>query len=171
MMKFKPQMIRIPKDPGMAISKLTTFDLGGVIIELDTYKAAHTPQPIIVSIPQDKVVYAGDILYAGRLLAIVPGGNISQWIETFDYLKKFKDATFIPGHGEPAALSVFEKTTRNYLVMLENHMKRMVDDGVDMQDAINRLDQSAYSHMHDFKMLAGRNANLAYQEYERASFE
>ena len=55
--------------------------------------------------------------------------------------------------------------------MLLTHMDKMVDEGVDLQDAINRLDQSAYSRLVNFEELAGRNASWAYLEREQAAFE
>ncbi|MGD9385612.1 MAG: MBL fold metallo-hydrolase [Thioalkalispiraceae bacterium] len=171
-MKFKPEEVVLPKPPNRIIAKPLSLDLGGgVKIKLDMYKAAHTPLPLIVSIPGDNVVYTGDILYSGRLLSLISGSDMRQWIETYDYLKKYGDAMFIPGHGHPAKLAAFEHSTRAYLVMLNTHMTKMVEEGVDMQDAINKLDQSAYKDYANYDFLAGRNANIAYQEAERASFE
>lgn len=171
-MKFKQRDIVLPKQPTKLISQGEVLSLGGgVELDIHLHKAAHTPLPLIVHIPSDNLVYAGDILYSGRLLAIVPGGNIREWKETFNYLKRFKNATFLPGHGKPDKLAVFEKTTYAYLELLDAHMTKMLEEGVDMQDAINRLDQSAFSYLENYQDLAGRNANRAYQEVERAAFE
>lgn len=169
-MKFKDA--KLPEPAQHAITKTARFDLGGgVVLDVSYYKAGHTPAPLVVSITSDNVVYAGDILYSGRMLAIVPGGSIKQWRETFDYLKKYKDAIFIPGHGKPAKLSAFMKSTYEYLTLLDTHMSKMVEEGVDMQDAMSKLDQSNYAYLANYKQLAGKNANRAYQEAERASFE
>jgi glyoxylase-like metal-dependent hydrolase (beta-lactamase superfamily II) len=135
------------------------------------HKAAHTPLPLIVYVPIDNLVYAGDILYRGRLLSLVTGSSVRQWIETYRYMKKFNDAKFIPGHGQPGALTDFDGPTLSYLQMLDKYMRQALIDGVDMQDAVRGLDQSAYAYLENFTMLAGRNANLAYQEAERAAFE
>ena len=170
-MKFKASDIILPAKPNQIINAPLQLDLGGVKLDIQMHKAAHTPLPLIVSIPADNVVYAGDILYSGRMLAIVPGGNIREWRQTFAYLRKFGDATFIPGHGKPAKLAEFEKSTLAYLSLLDEHMSEMVANGVDMQDAIIRLDQSAFSYLDNYDELAGRNANRAYQEAERAAFE
>ena len=78
---------------------------------------------------------------------MIPGGNIRDWISTFDYLRQFKSAVFIPGHGIPAKLSVFEFPTYHYLKLLDTFMTKAVNEGVDMQDAVNLIDQSSYSHL------------------------
>jgi len=60
---------------------------------------------------------------------------------------------------------------RLVLVLLHSHMKKAVEESVDIQDAINSLDQSAFSKLAHFKDLAGRNASRAYLEQEAAAFE
>lgn len=173
-MKFKVDTIKIPALPNMPIKDKIELDLGGnVFLKISSYKSAHTPAPLVVHVPGDKLVYAGDILYSGRLLAAVPGGNIRQWIETFDYLRGFGDVTFIPGHGKPGGLQTFEKSTYSYLKLLDKYMTQMVSDGVDMNDAIKKIRpyQEPYRYLENFVQLAGRNAQRAYQEAELASFE
>ena len=171
-MKFKPENIKLPDQPTRIITQKTDLDLGGGIkITLHMYKAAHTPQPLIVHIPGDKIVYAGDILYSGRMLSVIEGSNIRQWIQTFEYLKRFTGATFIPGHGKPGPLSAFEKSTYQYLLLLDAHMTKMVAEEKGMQESILRLDQSSFSELENYKDLAGRNAHRAYLEAELAAFD
>ena len=66
----------IPKITDQTISEDLKLNLGDVELQITHYQAAHTPMPLIVYIPKDNVVYAGDILYSGRLLVVVSGGNI-----------------------------------------------------------------------------------------------
>ncbi len=168
-MKFKNS--KLPELAQHAITKPMKMDLGGgVVLDVDFYKASHTPMSLIVNISVDNIVYAGDILFAGRLPGIVPGGNNKQWIESYDNLKKYGDVTFIPGHGTPGKLAAFKHATYDYISLLDSHMTKMLEQGVGMTDSIRRLDQSAFSDLANYKDLAGRNANLAYQEAEIAAF-
>ncbi len=163
--------VKFPKAPDQIISKETQLDLGGVSIKLNNYGAAHTPASLVVAIPADKMVYVGDILYAERLLSISPDSNTKSWIAVFDQLKQFGNVTFIPGHGQPGPLKNFDFPTRSYLNLLLTHMDKMVDEGVDVQDAINKLDQSRFSKLVNFEELSGRNASWTYLEREQAAFE
>lgn len=163
--------VKLPQTPDQLISEKIQLDLGGVSIKLDSYGAAHTPASLVVAIPADKIVYAGDILYSGRLLAVTPDSNIKSWITVFDQLKQYGAVTFIPGHGQPGPLKDFDFPTRQYLNLLLTHMDKMVDEGVDAQDAIERLDQLRFSKLSNFDQLAGRNASWAYLEREAAAFE
>jgi glyoxylase-like metal-dependent hydrolase (beta-lactamase superfamily II) len=163
--------VKIPKAPDRIIDSKTELDLGGVTVVLDNFGPAHTPAQLVAAISADKVVYTGDMLYAQRLLAINTEGNIKSWLAAFDRLKQFGDVIFIPGHGQPGPLKDFDFPTRQYLELLYTHMQKKVDEGVDLQDAIDSLDQSRFSKLDNFKDLAGRNASRAYLEQEAAAFE
>lgn len=163
--------VKPPRPPHDRITGNKEIDLGGVRVQLRHFGAAHTPAPLVAFIPEDNVVYAGDILYGGRLLAVIPEGNVRSWIATFDALKTFGDATFIPGHGVPGKLAAFVRPTRDYLVLLDTHMSKAVEDGTPLQEAIEGLDQSAFADLANYQELAGRNANIAYLEREAEAFK
>ncbi|WP_455218438.1 MBL fold metallo-hydrolase [Kaarinaea lacus] len=163
--------VKLPKAPDRIIDQETQLDLGGVTLRINNYGAGHTPASLVIEVPEDKIAYAGDLLYSGRLLAVLSDSNVKSWINVYDQLKTYGDIIFIPGHGEPAPLKSFDFSTRQYLNLLLTHMDKMLDEGVDLQDAIKKLDQSAYSRLVNFEELSGRNASWAYLERERAAFE
>ena len=170
-LELKAGTVKIPKAPDQIITEKTQLDLGGVSVTLENLGQAHTPAQLVAHIAADNMVYTGDLLFADRLPAVIPDSNIASWIKAFDKLKQYGDATFIPGHGKPGPLSSFDFPTRQYLSLLLNHMDKMVEQGVDVQDAIKRLDQSKFSKLANYDLLAGRNASWAYLEREAASFE
>lgn len=163
--------ITVPNAPDRLVSQDIKIDLGGVNIEVKPFRASHTSGSLVIHIPGDNVVYAGDVLYSGRLLAILPDSNIKSWIAAYDELRAFGAVTFIPGHGNPATLKAFDSSTRAYLVTLNEHMKKMVEGGVSLQEAIGRLNQKPFRKLENFDELAGRNASLAYLEQEKAFFD
>lgn len=170
-LELKAGTVKIPKAPDHIITEKTKLDLGGISVTLENLGHAHTPAQLVAHIAADNMVYTSDLLYADRLLAVIPDSNVAGWIKAFDKLKQYGDATFIPGHGKPGPLSYFDFPTRQYLSLLLNHMNKMVEEGVDVQDAIKRLDHSRFSKLANFDLLAGRNASWAYLEREAASFE
>lgn len=161
--------IAMPPAPDRVLESGAELDLGGVTLQLRQFGTAHTPGPLVVSLPKDRVVYAGDILYGERLPALVEGGNMKAWIEVFDQLSVFGPVKFVPGHGKPASLAAFDFSTRAYLSLLRKHMRRAVQQGMDQQDAIRTLDQSAYKHLAHYHDLARRNAGFAFLEAEAES--
>ena len=67
-------------------------------------------------------------------------------------------------------IKTIEANRKSSIKLLDN-MTKMVDEGADIQDAINQLDQSKYSKLINFEQLAGRNASWTYLEREAAAFE
>lgn len=163
--------LALPALPERLVSEGLDIDLGEVKVRVRHHGPSHTPASLVVHVPQDGVVFAGDILYSGRLLAVLRDSSVRGWIRTFGALREYGSATFIPGHGEPGPLAAFEFPTLSYLQALHTHMTRMVDEGVDVQDAIAGMDQRAWAHLANYAQLAGRNASWAYLEAEAASFE
>lgn len=151
-----------------------SFDLdlgGGTIVKVfNFHKAGHTPEPLIIQIPGDNIVWGGDTLYSGRLPAVIPGSNVTEWAELFDELRQFGDIMIIPGHGEPAKLSAFETSTFEYVTLLRGHMRKALDDGDELQTAISSLDQSKFSYLENYKELSGRNASWTFLQMEQADF-
>ncbi len=166
-----PGAIRAPTTPGDRLTGPAELDLGGVTLRVTPVGWAHTAGSLVVEVVEDKVVYAGDVLYRGRLLAVLPASRVDGWIAAFDALRAFDDALFVPGHGEPGKLSDFEQPTYEYLTTLKSHMDRALEDLMDLQDAIGSLDQSPWQGLADFDALAGRNAHQTYLEREAAAFK
>ena len=170
-LELKPGSVTLPAQPDKIIEGDIELDLGGLKIKLWDFGIAHTPTQLVIEIAKDKLVYTGDILYSGRLLSVQSVSNVKHWIEAFDRLKQFNNVLYVPGHGQPGKLKDFEFSTHQYLTLLLTHMDKMVDEGIDLQEAIEKLDQSKYSKLANYEDLAGRNANLTYVEREAASFE
>ncbi|MCW9058550.1 MAG: MBL fold metallo-hydrolase [Gammaproteobacteria bacterium] len=163
--------IATPPAPEKLVEDKLTLDLGGVSLEIVAVGQAHTPGSLIVHVPQDNLVYAGDVLYRGRLLSLVSEvSDLEGWLQAWERLEQYPDARFLPGHGEAGPLSDFAHGNRDYLTALLEHMQQAVDAGTDMQSAINAFDSSSWQSLADFEELAGRNAHEAYRQREAAAF-
>lgn len=148
-----------------------TVDLGGVHLEIVAVGQAHTPGSLIVHIPEDRLVYAGDVLYGGRLLSLLSEvSDLEGWLRAWQRLEQYPEARFLPGHGEPGPLSAFAHGVHDYLQALLDHTQQAVDQGTDMQSAINAFDATPWQSLADFEELAGRNAHEAYRQREAAAF-
>lgn len=163
--------IEPPGRPDHLLRDPMQLDLGGVRLNVIPVGMAHTPGSLIVEVVEDGVVFSGDVIYGGRLPSVLSVSRVDGWIAAYDALRQFEQALFVPGHGEPGKLSEFEHSTYAYLTALKDHMDEAVDRGADMQDAIDSLDQGAWSQLSDFEALAGRNAHQTYLEREDAAFE
>lgn len=152
--------------PTRLVATRETLTLGGERIDLIFAGGGHTPGDMIVWLPRQRIAFAGDIVYLDRLLGVLPVSNLARWQGSFDTLAALRPRIIVPGHGSPAPLSRAEKETRDYLVRLRGHMKKAVDSGVDLQAAIQSLDDREHAYLAVFSELRGANANRAYLEAE-----
>lgn len=153
-------------DPGQSVS----LDLGGVSLKVAHFGRAHTRGTLVVEVAPDQTVFAGDILYGGRLLALLPDGHVTEWIAAYDKLRNLKAKQFVPGHGQVAPLRAFEQPTYRYLTALKAHMEKAVKQGVDASAAMASFNSAPWKKLANFDELAGRNASLAYLEAEADGF-
>lgn len=159
-----------PAPPNELLIGDRTLDLGGVTLKLVDVGRAHTPGHLVVRVPEEDVVYAGDVLYSGRLLSVRPESDTRAWSDAYEALREMPEAIYIPGHGEPAPLADFEHPTYDYLVALADHMDHAFDQGMLIGEAIETFDDSAWSDLENYEDLASSNANRAYLEAEMRGF-
>lgn len=146
------------------------IDLGGVGIDIMDVGRAHTRGSLVVAVTPDRTVFAGDVLYGGRLLSILPDSSVGGALAAFDRLRAQGARVFVPGHGQPGALATFAHSTRDYLAALKRHMTQQVKDGADLAAATASFDSSPWRGLANFEELAGRNAANAYVEAEADGF-
>ncbi len=144
--------------------------LGKTAVQLLHFGPAHTPGDIAVWLPQQKIVFTGDIVYTERMLAIIPISHTGGWVQAFDKLAALKPRVVVPGHGKPTDLKHAKRDTRDYLAYVRTGVKKVLDDGGSLQDAVDKTDQSKFKYLANFDLLAGRNANQVYLEMEKEAF-
>ena len=118
----------------------------------------------------DRTVFAGDVLYAGRLPAILPDSSVTGWIAAFEHLRRVDAAIFVPGHGQPAQITAFEQPTLAYLKSLKAHMEAAFKAGTDPSTAVRTFNAAPWRELVNFTELSDRNASLTYLESEREGF-
>lgn len=146
------------------------IDLGGVTIDIQDFGRAHTRGSLVVAVIPDRTIFAGDVLYGGRLPSILPDSSVGGSLAAFDRLRALDARVFVPGHGQPGALGTFEYSTYAYIAALQRHMTQQVKAGADLSTATASFDSSPWRDLVNFEELAGRNAANAYVEAEADGF-
>lgn len=144
-----------------------SLELGGTVFEFRHRGGGHTPGDMVVWLPQSRVLFAGDTVYVDRLLAIIPVSSTRNWLETFTALEQLAPRHIVPGHGRVTDLTTARTQTRAYLEALRAHMKRAVDQGVDLAEAVKTFDARPWLHLLNAADLMPGNANRTYLELER----
>lgn len=149
----------------------TTFDkamqlvIGGTTLELHHEGQAHTPGDSFVWLPQQQVMFTGDIVYTERMLGILDHSNSKTWLEAFRRMSSYKPGYIVPGHGHPTSLGKATADTYEYLIFLRKAVAEFMEAGGDISD-IRQIDQSSYRYLLNYETLSGRNAQSVYSELE-----
>ncbi len=122
-----------PLDP----SKLpTTVDLGGIKALIETYPG-HTPTDIIVRVPEQNIVFTGDLLF-NAWYPVTFDADISAWRATLAKFAGFpKDTLFVPGHGQVCGQEGIA-TLRAVFDDLAAQASKMYQAGVPVEEAQKR---------------------------------
>jgi len=115
-----------------------SVDLGQFPIVVETY-AGHTGTDLIVRVPDQKVVYAGDLLFSGAYpVTFDPNASISGWRDTLKTFSSWdKDTIFVPGHGHICGQEGIQ-TLRNAFDDLVEQADKMYKAGVPAAEAADR---------------------------------
>ncbi len=149
----------------------TSFELGGVRFELVHLGPAHAPDDLVVVLPQDGVVFSGDIIFGGRL-PFVGEADSKRWLAAIDRLLGLHPRLLVSGHGPPARdPEAHLVLTRDYLLHLRKVMGAAVQDLVPFEEAYAGADWSAFSKLPAFEQANRINAYGTYLTMEREMLE
>lgn len=143
------------------------LELGGTEFEFRHRGGGHTPGDLMVWLPQSQVAFTGDIVYVDRLLAVLPVSGTRAWLKAFAVLEQLAPQRIVPGHGRVTDLAAARSQTRDYLAALRAHMKRAVEQGADISEAVKSFDLRRFLHLANAAELHPGNASRTYLEVER----
>lgn len=140
-------------------SKLT---IGGVDFFISRVGPAHAPEDLMVYVPSEKVLFAGDLVFRGRI-PFVGNADSRGWLVALDEIEKLNPNIVIPGHGnysvKPAEDIAF---TRDYLKYLRDSMSKAAINMDPFEDAYKQTDWSEYEGMPLFRAANRMNAYNVY---------
>jgi glyoxylase-like metal-dependent hydrolase (beta-lactamase superfamily II) len=124
-----------PLDPATLPRKV---DLGGLTAVIESYPG-HSGTDMVVRVPEQNVVYAGDLLFSGWYpVCFDAQATISGWRTT---LGKFaaldKDTIFVPGHGQICGQEGIQ-TLREVFDDIAGQAEKMYKAGVPAAEAAER---------------------------------
>ncbi|MBS1218210.1 MAG: beta-lactamase protein [Proteobacteria bacterium] len=146
--------------PDATFAQRMTLPAKGITIELIHTGGAHTPGDLLVWLPQSSVVFAGDTVFAERLLGILPD-SAGRWIKSLEYLRDtLQPRIVVPGHGRVTDMQQALRDSHDYLVFLRSAVtKRFADGAFDPVEASQNLDQSRFSYLKNYEDLGLRSRN------------
>lgn len=141
------------------------LSIGGITFQLRHVAAAHTPGDALVWLPNQSVVFTGDIVYVERMLGVGPQSSITTWLDAFDAIAALSPTHVVPGHGPPTDMKRAQAETADYLTMLRSKIGTIIENGGGINDA-TAIDQSSFAHLGVYDRIKGRNAQQVYEQME-----
>lgn len=132
----------VPKVPDTLLEGNTILDLDGTEVHLIHLGAIHSSSDLIVWIPSEKVLFAGDIFADCSLPMSIEGGK--KWIQVLDYiLDELQPEIIVPGHGEVYNRARAENQ-REYFKSLISQIERNYVPTIKNDQLIAKIDVSKY---------------------------
>ncbi len=127
------------------------LDAGGRSVELLEVGPAHTQGDVLAWLPDDRVMFAGDILFIDGT-PIMWAGPVNGWIAALDKIIDLNPAVIVPGHGPLTDLDGV-RALRGYLQLIDQLTTERHAEGMALADAIrdidNHIDSTPYSEWSD----------------------
>lgn len=146
-----------------------SFDLGGVSFQVIDVSGAHSPEDIMMFVENDKVLFAGDLYFTGRV-PFVGDADSKAWLKALDSMLDVKPEVVVPGHGAMSTNTEQDMAlTRDYLVYMRQEMGAAVDEMMDFEEAYANTDWSQFEDYPAFDDANRINAYGQFLQMERES--
>ncbi|QWD61558.1 MBL fold metallo-hydrolase [Polynucleobacter sp. MWH-UH25E] len=144
------------------IDKAFTLKVGGVDFLITRVGPAHAPEDLMVYVPSEKVLFAGDLVFRGRI-PFVGNADSKGWLLALDEIERLNPDTVIPGHGAYSTKPLEDIAfTRGYLKYLRESMSTAALNLDPFEGAYQSTDWSEYEGMPLFKAANRMNAYNVY---------
>lgn len=148
--------------PDLWLEGDTAFRMGGVTFRILYSGGAHAPDDVLLAVVEERVLFAGDLLFAGRI-PFVGTADSGGWLRALDKMSAVDADVVVPGHG-PASRDVARDValTRDYLRYLRAAMGKAVSELQPFDDAYAKTDWSRFAKLPAFEPANRINAYGTY---------
>jgi cyclase len=162
-----PQLIAEAEDIPQRLPDLTfegelTLRFGDRAIRLLHLGPAHTIGDALVVLPEERLLFAGDVLF-NRVTPLGIEGHIGHWLDVCDAVDALEIDTIAPGHG-PVCGKAELREMRGYLASIREQARRAFDAGTEAREAARGIDLGAYASWAEPERI-GLNVARLYAEF------
>ena len=95
--------------------------------ECSTFKHAHSPGDTVVFLPQEKILFCGDLLFAHKH-PYMGSADVKGWIAALETIIELEPEVIVPGHGYLAKVEDLEQM-KAYLQFINKSVSEVLDKG------------------------------------------
>jgi len=149
--------------------KPIAFKMGGLNFQVIDMSGAHAPDDIMLLVEENRVLFAGDLFFTGRL-PFVGEADSRVWLGALERMLALAPTIVVPGHGDVSRDPGRDlELTRSYLVFLRKVMGDAVAELSNFDDAYAKVDWSKFAGQPAFAQANRINAYGTFLLMERES--
>ncbi len=145
--------------PALTFDKRMEIDLGDRTVELIHLGHSHTEGSMIVFVPDQKTLFAGDILFTDYHPNF-KHGDMDGWIKALDSLLSVDAVKIVPGHG-PVSSKKDVDDMKNYLVLFDKKAKELSAQSSDVRYVVSEM-RKILPPRAELDMMIGANLQMKY---------
>jgi len=154
--------------PDRPVTATDTLCLGGKTLVIRHPGAAHSPGDLMVWLPRERILFAGDLLVEDGVTMVVDG-NSDRLLHALAAIDSLAPKSVVPGHGAiPGRPELLVARTRDYITALRSAMRSAIERGAPMGRAMAALPPADETRPVSLNSRRRRNAVRVYLEEERA---
>jgi glyoxylase-like metal-dependent hydrolase (beta-lactamase superfamily II) len=130
------RIVSVDHLPNRAVTEnREALEIEGVRIELLHWAPAHTAGDLVVYLPQEKIVFAGDVFCMDQPVAVIhreQQGNTEGWVTTAKGVLDLNADRFVVGHGDVQSKESLQKRVSEAEIEREK-VKELVAKGMSLE--------------------------------------
>ncbi|MEV7371455.1 MBL fold metallo-hydrolase [Streptomyces sp. NPDC090301] len=147
--------------PSVTYRERMTLHVGGIEVRVIHPGPAHTSGDSIVHLPEQGVVFTGDLVFQGGT-PFLPMGSLAGSLRALDLLRSLDAPTVVPGHGRVTDPSAYDATER-YLLWVREVAAEGYAKGATPLETARRAELGEFAAWRESERLVA-NLHRAYAE-------
>lgn len=124
---------------------------------------SNSVSDIAVYVPKDDFLFAGNIVFNGRMVKYATYSNLDSWIVALENLEKIDAKYVLGGHGLEYDKNAY-KPTLEYLQLLRSSVKKAYENEVDREELSPYVDDAKFKYYKHYDSISPSNPKTYYDQ-------
>ncbi|MBC7264980.1 MAG: MBL fold metallo-hydrolase [Chloroflexi bacterium] len=158
--------------PEVTVGESLTVYKGGREFQI-VHVGGHTPATIAVYMPQERVLFSGDLVVSGQH-PFLGHANTEQWLAALERIRNTMPVDIIvPGHGEPCGPEAIEEM-HAYIAAMRERVYEHFQAGATRRETVDHVKMRDFYHIPEGERKAVElrirsSVERVYDEYKKAA--